>query len=157
MIRNLPCIAVAGLLLAVIPVRGGEAISSSFFPVPTGFEYYGGFVDANEDGRDDLVILIDHDEICDGDVCDVFLFELVVENRHIDYPCDWRLYDEQRKPFRRAFDDNSVTIGGQIVRLERLPYDHFGTPRRDMACTLHRREWPEYFHFKYKNVLPDPE
>lgn len=157
MIGHLQRLAAVSLLLAGIPVHGGEATTLSFFLVPAGFEFYGGFVDANEDGRDDLVILLDHDEICDGDVCDVFLFELVVENRQIDYPCDWRLYDEQRRPFRRAFDENSVTIGGQTVRLERLPYEHFGTPQEDMACTLHRRKWPDYFHFKYKNVLPEPE
>ncbi len=117
-------------------------VSASFLDIVSDVDFYGGFADVNGDGRDDLLILVEHERTCNEDVCDFFVFELVVENRQIKNDCDWQLVDDNRRPVRRTPSDRFLTVGNRTVLLEPLP--------DDMACTLNHRTWRDYFLSTYR-------
>jgi hypothetical protein len=104
-------------------------------------DIFGGFADADGDGREDFLVVVDNELTCDENVCDFFVFAPVVKDRSVDKPCDWQLVDDRPKPITRGLYERFVTAGDQSVALTTLP--------SEMPCTLNGEEWRDYFHFVY--------
>ena len=122
-------------------LRTGRAYSGYLGSIAEG-DLYGGFADADGDGRKDLLVVVDNDLTCDDNVCDFFVFAPVVKDRQVVTACDWHLVENRRRPITREAGGRLVDVGGQTVTLTGLP--------QKMPCTLDGHDWLTYFHFVYQ-------
>jgi hypothetical protein len=118
-----------------------EGDFTSYLGPVTEIDIFGGFADADGDGREDFLVVVDNELTCDENVCDFFMFVPVVKDQSVDTLCDWQLVDDRPKPITRGLYERFVTVGDQSVALTNLP--------AEMPCTLNGDEWHTFFHFVY--------
>ncbi len=121
-----------------------EGPFGSYLGAVTDSDVFGGFADADGDGLEDLLIVVDHDITCERTLCDFLVFAPVVEDRQLNAACDWRLVDDRRRNIVRGLYERFAIVGDIAVPLTRLP--------SEMQCTLNGRDWQGYLHSIYDSA-----
>ncbi len=115
-------------------------------PDLTAKSFFAGFADVDGDEIKDLLVLVDHDTTCDGDLCDLFVFSPVVKDRSMDAPCDWSLVEKTRTTFTTSLYERFITSAEQSVTMTNIPWPFWG-------CRFNGAEWTEYFRWEYDTYI----
>ncbi len=107
----------------------------------TGRDFYGGFANIDEDGLDELFILVDHKIACHDSTCDLFIFEIDAAIPSLATPCNWRLVEATQAGTKRSLYERFATVDQQTIVLTQLP--------PTFAARLERRDWFTYFDGVY--------
>ena len=104
-------------------------------------DFFGGFVDVDRDGVDELLILVDHKIACEDRICDLFIFETDGEPANLRSPCNWNLAERTKTETERSLYERFALAGQRIIVLERLPLEFLGQ--------LKGLDWFDYFASVY--------